>query len=347
MPRLESMGDEGTETDSNETMSTTDRPLWSGMLTFGLVSVPVDLLPATRNASVGMRVLGRAGEQLERHYYCPAHDVDVPKEHIVRGYKTQAAQYVPVTDEELDALDPEKSREIYLQLFVPIASVAPLYLEHPYLLVPSTDSGKAFALLTQALELRGYAGVATFVMRDREHWVATFAAGGLLRAETLHFSGYVRLARDVGFAPFEKPERARIEAMERAVVALRADSLPTAELEDEHGAAVARLAQRKASEGKDVVQANEPTPTTTQDNVINLMEVLKQRFAEAGFNTDASAEDDAQGVAASHKRTPPVGDTSARATSGKRIAAAIGTYKAEPRAQSTGRTAKKARSKGA
>lgn len=351
MPERASTRDEATEPESDEATSTARRPFWSGMLTFGLVSIPVDLLPATRNVSVGLRVLGSAGERLERHYYCPAHDEEVPKEHIVRGYETHAGQYVPVTDEELDALDPKKSREIDLRLFVPKDSVAPLYFERPYLLVPSADSGKAYALLTQALETRGYAGVATFVMRDREYWIAIFAAGGLLRAETLRFAAYVRQARDVGLTSFEKPERARIQAIERAVKTLRADALPTAELEDEHGVALARLAQRKAREGKDVVQSLEPTPTPSQGDVVDLIEVLKQRLTEAGFDTSAGAENDVsppaakdKRTAAGAKRTKPASDTSARATGDKRNGAAAkpGVRKTEPHAQTSGRGSSKA-----
>lgn len=107
--------------------SSRGRAFWSGMLTFGLVSIPVDLLPATRNATTRLRMLGKAGAQVERRYYCPEHDEDIPREHIVRGYETSEGEYIPVTDEELDALDPKKSREIDLRLFVPKGSVPAVY----------------------------------------------------------------------------------------------------------------------------------------------------------------------------------------------------------------------------
>lgn len=265
------------------------RAFWSGVLTFGLVSIPVELLPATRKATTPLRLLGNSGAHVERRYYCPEHDEDVPREHIVRGYETKSGEYVPVTDEELDALDPKKSREIDLRLFVPKDSVPPVYFDKAYFLVPSAESGKAYALLTQTLEARGRAGIATFVMREREYWVAIFASDGLLRAETLRFREYVRSPEDVGLPALETPDEERVTELQKLMRELHEKALPTAELYDEHAKALAELAKKKARAGKDVVAVEDAAKETPLATVVDLMEVLKQRLAESGFDVKGAA----------------------------------------------------------
>ncbi|HEX2735750.1 MAG TPA: Ku protein [Polyangiaceae bacterium] len=267
------------------------RAFWSGTLTFGLVSIPVDLLPATRPVVRGLRLLGNAGRTVQRHYYCPKDDQEVPQEHIVRGYETSAGQYVVVSDEELEALDPAKSREIDLRLFVPEASVHPVYFERAYFLVPSADSGKAYALLARALQTHARAGIATFVMRERAHWVAIFAMNGLLRAETLRFAEYVRSAASIGLPKVAQPPVERVRDFRKRVAALQLEKLPTAELTDEHTERIAELAARKAKLGKDVVHPPaHAAPERSQGNVIDLMDVLKQRLSESGFDLQRTDE---------------------------------------------------------
>src|SRR5581483_6660701 len=101
---------------------------------FGLVSIPVDLYPATRAGGAPLRLLDEDGTPLQRRYYCPKDDEDVSAEHLVHGYELEDGRYVEVTDEELSALDPKKSREIDLRLFAPEDGIDALYFEHAYFL---------------------------------------------------------------------------------------------------------------------------------------------------------------------------------------------------------------------
>ena len=174
------------------------RAFWSGLLSFGLVSIPVELFPAHRSHGGALRMLDADGTPLARRYYCPADDEDVPAEHLVHGYELDNGRIVVVTDEELEALAPKKSREIDLRLFVDRDSIPALYFERSYFLAPGADSGKAYRLLCAVMERSRRAGIATFVMRDREYLIAIFAEGGLLRGETLRFHGEVRSSSDVG-----------------------------------------------------------------------------------------------------------------------------------------------------
>ena len=106
--------------DEAEAPSPGGRSIWSGTISFGLVSIPVTLRPAVREGRIALRMLDQDGTPLARRYYCPKDDREVPPEHLVRGYEIEKDKYVVVTDEELESLEPEKSRDIELKRFVPL-----------------------------------------------------------------------------------------------------------------------------------------------------------------------------------------------------------------------------------
>ena len=255
-----------------------NRPFWSGVVTFGLVSIPVDLYPAVRAGGAPLRLLDADGTPLQRRYYCPEDGEDVPSEELVRGYELDDGRYVTVTDEELEALDPKKSREIDLRLFVERDEIDPIYFVHGYFLAPREDSGKAYRLLAGVMERTDRAGVATFVMREKEYVVAILAEGGLLRAETLRFHDEVRPIERSGIAKAPKPATALVKKFENAVEKLATARLPRDELVDEHADRVKALAEKKERKHEDVVRTETPSPSPGAD-VIDLMEVLKRSLA--------------------------------------------------------------------
>ncbi|HEX4335139.1 MAG TPA: Ku protein [Polyangiaceae bacterium] len=256
-----------------------NRPFWSGLLTFGLVSIPVDLYPATRAGGAPLRLLDEDGTPLQRRYYCPEEDVDVPSEQLVRGYELAEGKYIVVTDEELESVDPKKSREIDLRLFVERDGIDPLFYEHGYFLAPGEDSGKAYRLLASVMEKSKRAGIATFVMRDQEYLVAILAEGGLLRAETLRFHDEVRSPKSVGLPKTKEPSAALSKKFEHAIAELSTERLPTAELTDEHADRIKELAEKKSKHGQHVTRTNAKTKNVTESegaDVIDLMEALKR-----------------------------------------------------------------------
>lgn len=261
------------------------RPFWSGTLSFGLVAIPVDLVPAQRASHAGLRMLDADGTPLARRYHCPADESEVGPEHIARGYELEDGHVVVVTDAELEALAPEKSREIDLRLFVDRDSIDPLYFERSYFLAPGQNAGKAYRLLTAVMEQSRRAGIATFVMRDKEYLVAIFAESGLLRAQTLRFHDEVRSSRDVGLPRPARVDAKALERMRRAVSGLAADEWDPSELGDPHQA-VKKLAERKLARKKDVV-VSRGTPEREASHVVDLMEVLRRSLAENDMATKA------------------------------------------------------------
>src|SRR5438105_13059203 len=165
----------------------TTRPFWSGTITFGLVSVPVNLFPASRSSRASLRMLSPDGIPLSRRYYSPESGKELDDDEMVRGYEIEKDKYVIVTGEELERLDPEKSRDIDLRRFVDKDEIQPIYFEHAYFLAPAGGSVKAYQLLAETMERSGRAGIATFVMRDKEYLVPILGGIGTLGAAPLRF----------------------------------------------------------------------------------------------------------------------------------------------------------------
>jgi DNA end-binding protein Ku len=260
------------------------RAFWSGTITFGLVSVPVDLFPGARSQRVPLRMLGPEGQPLQRRYYCPVEERALEWDEIVRGYERDDGSFVVVTDEELEALAPRKSRDIDLRRFVDRAEIPRQLLERPYILAPAGNSTKAYHLLAETMERTNRAGIATFVMRDKEYLAAIFAEGGLLRAATMRFIDELRSPEDMGLDgdAADVPAKRR-KAIDAALAKLERDELDRDALHDDYAAALVALAEKKRGAGRDVVEVEEAPREDEEDTaeVIDIMSVLKERMGAA------------------------------------------------------------------
>lgn len=270
---------------------TTSRPparaFWSGTIAFGLVTVPVDLLPAVRSRRVSLRMLAPDGTPLSRRYRCPREERLLDPAEIVRGYEIDEGEFVVVTDQELDALEPEKSREIDLRRFVPRESIDPVFFERPYFLAPSGESTKAYRLLARVMEESGKAGVGTFVMRGKEYLAAILAERGILRLETLRFAAELRSPEDVGLSDPSDAEPELADRMREGIETLSTDSLDPDELEDRYADRLESLVGKKLAEDEDVMKAPEKVREEIEETeVVDLMEVLKRRLQGEGATAD-------------------------------------------------------------
>jgi DNA end-binding protein Ku len=259
------------------------RAFWSGTLTFGLVSVPVDLFPAVRSRRTPLRTLGPDDQPLVRRYFCSIDGQPLANEDIVRGFENDDGSFTLVADEELDALAPRKSRDIDLRRFVAREEIPRQLLERPYVLAPAGESTKAYHLLAATMESSGRAGIATFVMRGKEYLAAIFAEGGTLRAVTMRFATELRSPDDVGLPRAARPSAEKRRAMERAVAELSADELDVKLLDDEYATQLLALAQLKREAHQDVVEIDE-APVEDEEggaDVIDIMSVLRERMGAA------------------------------------------------------------------
>lgn len=268
------------------------RSFWSGTITFGLVSVPVNLLPANRSQGVSLRMVSPEGTPLSRRYFAPRDNRKLDWAEIVRGYEIEKDRYVVVEDEELERIAPERTRDIDLRVFVPASQIDPIHFERAYYLTPSADSTKAYRLLAHVMEETDRAGIATFVMRAKEYLVAILADHGILRAETLRFAEEVRTPEDVGLPEPVKPKASAVKQIEQEIRKRKKKKLDLHELEDASAERLRAIAEKKLKSGRDVVEAEDEEGEEESADVIDLMKMLQRSL-------QASAEGQGDSVATS------------------------------------------------
>src|ERR671930_2530368 len=141
------------------------RSIWSGAISFGLVNVPVKLYSAVSRKTVRFHQLNReTGNRISQRRMDPVTEEEVAYEDIVKGYELTKDSYVVITPEELEALDPEKTRTIDIEDFVDLEDIDPIFFDHPYYLAPGTGGGRAYELLRRAMEDAGKVAIGRVVI---------------------------------------------------------------------------------------------------------------------------------------------------------------------------------------
>lgn len=285
------------------------RPLWSGTLTFGLVSLPVNLYPANRPKPISLRMVDSQGSPLARRYFCEREQRMLDYTELVRGYEIEQNKFVVMEDSELDSLAPEKSQEIDLKRFVNLDEIDPIYFQRAYFMTPDQGVTKAYRLLAKSMQDAKRAGIATFVMRGKEYLVAIIAEKGILRAETLRFAEDVRSPDVINPPQANKPDAKRVKAMLKAINSLSATDLEHDVLHDQQSQRLVVRATEKLARDEDVIALPKADSADIEPEqggeVIDLMQVLKQSLAE-GHPPDLSGQHDSEATnqAKSSKQSP-------------------------------------------
>ncbi|MGW7522346.1 non-homologous end joining protein Ku [Streptomyces sp. NPDC054783] len=257
------------------------RPIWTGVLTFGLVTLPVGLYTATEDHTVHFHQLQRGtSDRIRNKRVNERTGKEVDTDKIVKGYEMDEGEYVVVEPEELEEIAPGRSKVIDLAGFVDLHQVEPVYFARTYYVGPrGKEYVKVYELMRSALDRSDKAGIATFTMRGKEYLTALRAQPGVLVLHTLHWADEVRDPADV--VP-ELPERRtksdgkELRTAEQLIDALTVDWDP-ADYHDTYEERVKKLVAAKRK-GEEVVGEPEPPEAT---NVIDLMDVLS-RSVEQG-----------------------------------------------------------------
>ena len=255
------------------------RAFWSGTITFGLVSIPVDFYAGARARETSLRMVDAEGHPLGRRYTGAGTGRALGSDEIVRGYEAEDGTIVVITDAEFDSAAPEVSRDIDLSRFVPLAQIPPSTFVRPYFLAPTERAGKAYSLLAQTMERTGKVGIGRFVMRGHEYLVAIIAEGGLLRAETLRYFDELRSPETIGLPAKPKVATRLVSGFAREIARLAEKRLDLHELEDREAEALEELARRKLRARQDVVElgdAEEEEPAEGGAEVIDLVQLLRK-----------------------------------------------------------------------
>ncbi len=185
--------------------------IWSGTISFSLVAIPVRVVKAIEPGRISFHLLhNKDYSPLTRKMFCPEEERMVPPDEIIRGYETIPDQYILMTDEELESVSPERSRTIEIVEFIDSKEVDPIYYDHPYYLIPSRGGEKAYRLLAEVMRRTGKAGLAKFVLAEREYLVAVTSRDGALALTTLHYRD--EILHDDGLSP----KKGRVAAEEQS-----------------------------------------------------------------------------------------------------------------------------------
>ena len=165
------------------------RSIWTGAISFGLVTVPIRLSPAVRRQGVSFHQLHTEdGARIQHRRFCSAEDREVPREEIVRGYELEGGRYVTVTDEELDRLDPERTHTIDIERFVDLGEIDPVLYDASYYALPDGEiAAKPYELLLRAMAQSGRVAIGRVVIRTKEHLAALRPTGDVLTVSTMLF----------------------------------------------------------------------------------------------------------------------------------------------------------------
>jgi len=277
------------------------RTTWNGSISFGLVSIPVGLAPATassaRQSDVSFRLLHRTClTPIQQKRWCPVHDVEVGPDELVRGWEVAKGQFVPIEDSELEALEQhDTSRTIAISRFVKLDEVDPVYFDRTYYLVPAGAEAqrRPYVLLLEAMRESGDAALGSFVLAGKEKLCLIRAKGDALALETMFVAEDVKSAAEIEEAVASTEARKPELELARQIIASLEGPFEPDELRSEYRSHLRELLQAKL-EGHEI---EAPAPAAAEAPVIDLMDALRASVAAAGKKKPADKK-----PAASRKR---------------------------------------------
>jgi DNA end-binding protein Ku len=265
---------------SKKESETALQTIWSGTISFSLVAIPVQLVKAVEPGRVSFRMLhNKDYSPLLRRMFCPEEGKIVPPDEIIRGYEIGPDKYILITDEELESLTPERSRTIEIIEFIDMTDVDTIYYEHPYYLVPARGGEKAYQLLVEVMARTHKAGLAKFVLGEREYLVAVKSTQQALSLITLHYTEEVLPDKDI--QPEEKIDSKEKDLMKEIIKEMTVHFNSDA-YADERRKKILRLLDKKIKKGAAV-----EAPGVEQEEgegPVDLIKVLEESMRKVKKN---------------------------------------------------------------
>ncbi len=250
-------------------------PVWSGYLTFGLISMPVRLFSGARSSSISFHMLHRDDlHRVKQQLYCPADNRVVERSEIVKGYEYRKDEYVVVEPEEIKKIEPKTAKTMEILEFVKAEEVDPVFFESSYYLMPEEAGRRPYALLTKALEESDYVAIAKLTMHNREYTVFLRPRDGGLMLHTMYYADEVREVEGFG-APDVQLKEAEVKVAHQLIEAL-ADKWDPEKYHDTFQENLKKMIQTKLEGGK-IAEVEKPKKLAP---VVDLMSALKQSLAE-------------------------------------------------------------------
>ncbi|MCE5191823.1 MAG: Ku protein [Actinomycetia bacterium] len=260
------------------------RSIWKGDISFGLVTIPVALFPAEERNDLAFHLLdGRDMAPIRQERVNGATGEEVPWEDVVKGYEYEPGRYVVVTDEDFRAADVEATRTVDVLAMVRAEEISMLYYDHPYYLAPSSKAArKPYAILRDTLAKTGYVGVASIVIRTRQHLAALLPADDALVLDVLRFPHEIRDAADLDLPGSDLAKLgvtdAEMDLASQLVEAMTGPWNPSA-YHDTYREELLALIKRKVETGE-VLAPPEPEERPAAGEVVDIMSLLKRSLDE-------------------------------------------------------------------
>src|ERR1700738_3701607 len=272
--------------------------VWSGDLTFGLISMPVRLFSCARSSGISFNMLHRDDlQRVKQQLYCPAENRVVERSEIVKGYEYRKDEYVVIEPEEIKKIEPKTAKTMEILEFVKSSEVDPVYCESSYYMLPEEAGRRPYALLTKALEESEYVAIAKITMHNREYTVFLRPHEGGLMLHTMYYADEVQKVEGFG-APDVELKEAELKVAHQLIEAL-ADEWNPEKYTDSFQENQKKLIQAKLEAGE-VTAVEKPRKLSP---VVDLMSPLKQSLArtEGKKKPAASAKAEPRAVAAGGK----------------------------------------------
>jgi DNA end-binding protein Ku len=249
--------------------------VWTGYLTFGLISMPVRLFSGARSSGISFNMLHREDNQrVKQQYVCSLDGQVVDRSDIVKGFEFRKGEYLVIDPEEIKKIEPKTAKTMEILEFVKAAEVDPVYFESSYYMMPEEAGRRPYALLTKAMEESDYVAIAKLTMHNREYTVFLRPHEGGMMLHTMYYEEEVRKVEGFG-APDVELKEAEVKVAHQLIEALATEWEPE-KFHDEFQDNLKNLIQTKLEGGK-IVEVEKPKKLAP---VVDLMSALKASLAE-------------------------------------------------------------------
>ena len=249
--------------------------VWSGYLTFGLISMPVKLFSGARSQGISFNMLHRDDlSRLKQQYVCLADGKVVERSDIVKGYEYRKDEYVVIEPEEIKKIEPKTAKTMEILEFVKASEVDPVFFESSYYMIPDEAGRRPYALLSKAMTESEYVAIAKLTMHNREYTVFLRPHDGGMMLHTMYYEEEIRKVEGFG-APDVELKEAEVKVANQLIEAL-ADDFDPKKYHDTFQENLKKLIQAKL-EGGTIAEVEKPKKLAP---VVDLMSALKQSLAD-------------------------------------------------------------------
>ena len=257
------------------------RAVWKGVISFGLINIPISLFAAARREELKFHLL-RASDLSPVNYkrVAEADGKEVPWDQIVKGYEYEKGRYVVLKEEDFKRVDVEATQTVDIVNFVQLSEINPIFFHKPYYMEPTKSGQKAYALLREALQKEGKVGIAKVVIKTRQYLAAVKAGGSLLSLELMHFSDELMDSESLHLPAASNLRKNELD-MATALIEQMTEPWDPEKHKDDYRSALLDLIEKKVAKGGRAVKTKKgKAPAAT--NIVDLSEVLRQSLRQTG-----------------------------------------------------------------